>query len=158
VRGVGDGLFEPGRATTRGQAASALAVALETTGTALPSDPPDAFDDDETSPHEAAANQLAALGLVRGTGPRAFSPDAPVTRGQTAALLVRAQEGSSGEQLPPGGDRFTDDDDSLHEPAIEKAAEAGFMGGRGYRSFEPDGALPRRQLASVLVRWVDPRV
>ena len=157
VRGVGDGLFAPDRATSRAQLASAMAAAMASTGAALPADPPDAFDDDE-GPFERAIDQLAALGLVKGTGPRTFSPDAGVTRAQTATLLVHAQETASGEELPRGGDRFSDDDGSPHEQSIDKAADAGFMGATGNGTFAPDVVLPRRQLASVLVRWVDLRV
>jgi hypothetical protein len=164
VRGVGDGLFAPDRATTRAQLASSLAAALEDTGVRLPADPADAFDDDDDSPHERAVDQLAALGVVRGTGPRRFSPHAPVDRAQTATALVRAQERSSGEELPHGGDRFPDDDGSPHERAIDKANDAGWMGIAGYDAstgaalFQPGRPLPRRQLGSVLVRWVDTRV
>ena len=158
ARGTGDGRFSPNAHASRAQVAALLAAALADTGGALPEDPPDAFDDDEGSPHEHAIDQLAALGVVRGTGPRVFSPDAPVARAQLAALLVRAQEQDTGEPLPAGTDRFRDDDDSPHEPDIDKAAQARYVAGTAPDRFSPGAATTRVQLAAVVVRWVDLRV
>ena len=55
---------------------------------ALPADAPDAFADDDASPHETAINQLAALGLTDGTTATTYSPEKPVTRAQMAKFLV----------------------------------------------------------------------
>jgi hypothetical protein len=143
---------------TRAQIASMLAAALKSTGTTLPTDPFDAFDDDEGSPHELAIDQLAELGVVRGTGFRTFAPVAPVARAQVAALLVRAQEQDSGEPLPVTRDHFTDDTDSPHELQINKAADARYVAGTRPDLFSPDALATRSQLATVLVRWIDLRV
>lgn len=158
VRGTGDGRFSPGSPATRAQLAGLLAAALENTGTTLPAEPFDAFDDDEGSPHEIAIDQLAELGVVRGTAFRTFSPDAPVARAQVAALLVRAQERDSGEPLPVTRDHFTDDTDSPHELEINKAADARYVAGTRRDLFSPAATATRSQLAAVLVRWVDLRV
>ena len=158
VRGTGDGRFSPTAHASRAQVAALLAAALADTGSTLPTDPPDAFDDDEGSAHELAIDQLAALGVVRGTGTRTFSPDAPVARAQLAALLVRAQEQDTGQALPVGRDRFTDDEDSPHEADIDKAAEARYVAGTSSDQFSPTVLATRSQLAVVVVRWVDLRV
>lgn len=158
VRGTGDGRFSPGAPATRAQLASLLAAALADTGGVLPADAPDAFDDDDGSPHERAIDRLAALGVVRGTGPRTFSPGTAVSRAQVAALLVRAQEQDTGEPLPATRDHFSDDDGSAHERAIDKAADARYVAGTAPGRFSPDAAATRSQLAAVVVRWVDLRV
>jgi hypothetical protein len=157
VRGVGDGLFAPARATTRGQAASALAFALQSTGAALPADPPNAFDDDDDSTHEPAIDRLAALGLVTGVGPREYS----LTRRSPAARPPRcwsAPRKSRAGATAPRRRPLPDDGGSPHELAIDKATDAGWMGAQSHQAFAPGDALSRRQLASVLIRWVDPRV
>jgi hypothetical protein len=118
----------------------------------------DAFTDDEHSVHERAINQLAALGVLHGTSANRFSPDAPVSRAQAAALLVRAHEQDSGEPLPVTRDHFSDDEDSRHEVEINKATDARFFGATGYQQFSPDAAVTRSQVASAAVRWIDLRL
>ena len=158
VRGTGGGRFSPAAPATRAQLAGLLAAALKSTGAALPAKPFDAFDDDQGSPHELAINQLAELGVARGTEHRRFSPDAAVSREQLAALLVRAQESDTGQPLPVTRDHFTDDTDSPHELEINKAADARYVAGRSTDTFDPAGTTTRSQLASTLVRWIDLRI
>lgn len=52
---------------------------------------PDASDDffeDDTSPHEAAINRLAAQGIVSGTSAGTFDPGGVVSRAAMATLLM----------------------------------------------------------------------
>ena len=158
VKGTGEGTYSPLASMTRGQLASALAAALENTGAELAAEPFDAFDDDAGSPHELAINQLAELGVLRGTAFRTFAPGAPVTRAQVAALLVRAQERDAGAPLPVTRDHFGDDTDSRHELEINKAADARYVGGTRSDTFSPEATATRAQVAAFLVRWVDLRV
>lgn len=80
--------FCPDRTVTRAEMAAFLVRAL-----ALPSTDTDFFDDDNGSLFEADINRLAAAGITSGTGPQAFSPDAPVRREQMAAFLRRSLGG-----------------------------------------------------------------
>jgi hypothetical protein len=50
---------------------------------------PDAFGDDEGDVHEADIDALAAIGVVTGTGPGTYSPNAGLRRDQMASLLSR---------------------------------------------------------------------
>ncbi len=121
----------------------------------LPSSPPDAFVDDKSSAHELAINQLAALGVVRGTGPGIYSPSRPVTRGQMARFLANASEQVLGQALPVGPDVFEDDADSPFEEDINRIAHAGLTGGRADGLYAPGSAVTRAQMGSFLARTLD---
>lgn len=78
-----------------------------------------------------------------------FCPNKPVTRGQMAALLVRALGLIEHDQNID----FADDDDSIFETDIEKLATAGITFGCGDGTrFCPDQVVTRGQMAAFLVR------
>jgi hypothetical protein len=88
---------------------------------ALP--PGGTFVDDNGSTFESSIEAISAEGITRGCNPPAndrFCPDAPVTRGQMAAFLVRGLVLT--DRL---ADPFSDDDESIFEADIEKLAAAG---------------------------------
>ncbi|HWG95038.1 MAG TPA: S-layer homology domain-containing protein, partial [Mycobacteriales bacterium] len=155
AKGVTATAFQPDRGLDRAQAASFLARTILASGGSLPADPPNAFDDDDGSVHERAIDQLAAAGVLRGTGERTFAPTAPVTRAQLASYVVRAWAHRTGRTLPPGLDWFDDDDGSVHETAIGQAARAGFLTGTAPRVFTPSATATRGQVASALTRVLD---
>jgi cell division septation protein DedD len=150
-----NGLFWPSTALTRAQVASFLARLVTSSGGALPSSPPDAFDDDEGSVHEGAIDALAAIGVLQGKGARSYDPAALVTRGQMASYLVRVYEHRTSRTLPFGADWFSDDDGTVHELAVGKAARAGFTAGTGVRAFSPDVTATRGQVTAFLTRVLD---
>ncbi|MEX1270892.1 MAG: S-layer homology domain-containing protein, partial [Acidimicrobiia bacterium] len=78
-----------------------------------------------------------------------FCPDDTVDRAQMAAFLARALGLS-----PPSGDFFTDDDGSLHEPAINSVAAHGITVGCGSAEYCPDEVVTRGQMAALLRRAV----
>ena len=140
-------LFCPGESVTRAQMATFLARFL---GLAL--NAPDAFADDDGSVHEASINAVAAAGITAGCDPvepALYCPNDPVNRAQMATLLARALE------LPPGPDRFTDDDGSVHEASIAALAAAGITNGCDATDptrFCPISEIRRDQMAALLVR------
>ncbi len=146
--------FGPTQLLRREQMASFVARLLAALGFELPAAPPDAFADDAGSVHELRINQLAAVGVVFGNGGQ-YAPIQGVSRAQMLTFLVRAYELALGTSLPSGPDAFPDDDDSVHEPNIDKAAAAGFTGGRADGTFGPGGAVQRDQMASFLTRALD---
>ncbi|MTV24515.1 hypothetical protein FTX61_03660 [Nitriliruptoraceae bacterium ZYF776] len=88
--GKDGGRFDPAGTLTRAQTASLLVRAVSTvTGASLPPGP-DAFADDDGSPHEAAIDAAAKAGLVEGKDGRRFAPGDDVRRDQLASLLARA--------------------------------------------------------------------
>jgi hypothetical protein len=94
TRGVGNDRFDPFGAVPRWQMALFLTRTYQAAGNELPAATHQGFSDiaDETPEAQAAINQLAALGVTRGTGPGTFSPDLAVTREQMASFVARLLE------------------------------------------------------------------
>lgn len=154
--GRADGSFQPGEPVQRGQLASFLARGLAAAGVALPAEPANAYDDDDASVHELAINQLTELRVISGKGNRRFGVDDMVDRGQLATLLVRSYQKATGFGLKASADRFTDDQGTLHEETINKAATAGLVAGVGDGTrYSPRGDVRRDQAASALARLLD---
>ena len=152
ARGRTDDSYAPAEHLARDAMASFLARLLRAAGVPLPASPGDAFTDDDSSVHHFAINRLAEVGILHGLGGDAYGPDADVTRGQIATLIVNAHELVTGSSLPAGDDAFDDDDGSVHESAINKAAAAGLARGIAPRTFAPDQPASREQVASFLAR------
>jgi hypothetical protein len=94
TRGVGDDRFDPYGAVPRWQMALFLTRAFEAVGNELPAAADQGFTDIAGTTPEArtAIDQLAMLGITRGTGPATFSPDQAVTREQMASFVARLLE------------------------------------------------------------------
>ncbi|MGD2051910.1 MAG: S-layer homology domain-containing protein, partial [Acidimicrobiia bacterium] len=134
--------FCPDRPVTRGEMAAFLVRALS-----LPSTSWDSFRDDEDSIFEDAINALAAAGITNGCNPPTnthYCPDDAVTRGQMAALLVRAFDYDN----PGVGDWFSDDDTSIFEADIDRIRQAGITVGcnpPANTHYCPNNAVTREQ-------------
>lgn len=95
--------FDPTAPVTRAQTATLLRRSVEhTTDRGLPG-ARDTFVDDNELVHEASIDQLAAAGIIAGTGGFSFAPDDPVSRAAMASLLMRASAllVDDGEVSPP---------------------------------------------------------
>jgi hypothetical protein len=95
--------FDPAVEVTRGQTATLLRRALEyTTGGTLPG-ARDTFVDDNGLVHETSIDQLAAAGIIGGTGGFSVVPADPVSRAAMASLLMRSSAllVDDGEVRPP---------------------------------------------------------
>jgi WD40-like Beta Propeller Repeat len=96
---------------------------------------------------------LAHTGITKGCNPpdnSLFCPNSQLTRGEFAALMVRALKLPAGES-----NVFTDDDDSVFENEIDRLASAGITRGCNPPAndrFCPDGTVTRGQIAAFLVR------
>lgn len=151
--GLGDGTFGPEQNVTRGQLASFLARLIRDTTATLPAGT-NAFTDDNGSPFEADINALAAAGIAHGTTATTFEPNADISRAEVTALVVRGYEYVAGEQLAAAPDAFADDDGSVLEDAINKAAGQGWINGYSASVFQPDRSITRAESASVLARML----
>lgn len=115
--------------------------------------PPSGFWDVEAA-HTFSAD-VAWMGeqvITRGCNPPwrdEYCPERPVTRAEAATFLVRALE------LPPGPDRFADDDGTTHEAAIDALAAAGITRGCAPDRYCPHDSLTREQMASLLARALE---
>lgn len=154
AQGVHADRYEPRRSVDRGQMATFIARLLKSAGVALPADPPNAFDDDDTSVHADNIDRLAAIGVVAGRADGTYGATATVNRAQMATYLVRAA-GAAGVTLEAERDVFPDDDRSVHRTNIDAAAAAGLTGGRADGTYGPGLAVLRGQMASFLARLLD---
>ncbi|MGG1517414.1 Ig-like domain-containing protein [Paenibacillus oryzisoli] len=91
---------------------------------------------------------MAAKLLVDGRDAHSFAPDAPVTRAEFAALLVRALGLDDAVGSPFGDVRASD----WFAGAVGAAAQAGLIDGLGDGRFAPGDAITRQQMAVMLVR------
>ncbi|MGF1665955.1 MAG: S-layer homology domain-containing protein [Acidimicrobiia bacterium] len=122
----------------------------------------DTFGDDDGSVHETDIEAIAATGITRGCNPPSndfFCPGRPTTRAEMATFLVRAL-GVAGRVVPVDPpDRSVDDENSVHESAIDALASLGITRGcnavlpdAGYETVTtPDGPTPPPQFTTQLV-------
>jgi hypothetical protein len=88
IEGAGDGRYRPNDPVTRAQSTKIVALTLAAYQIPLPPSPPNAFTDSPAT-FRLWINQLAELGIVQGTGPTTFSPNASLTRGQMSYIVSR---------------------------------------------------------------------
>jgi Tol biopolymer transport system component len=148
--------YAPSAGVTRDAMAAFVArTILKAKPGSLPDNPADAFGDDNGSVHHKAINQLAAVGIVGGTGGGSYSPSAGVTRGQMAKFLANAVKHVLGQPLTVDRDLFSDDNSSLFQDDINRVAQAGLTGGRADGTYGPLGPVLRDQMGSFLARTLD---
>ncbi|HUF32169.1 MAG TPA: S-layer homology domain-containing protein [Acidimicrobiales bacterium] len=153
--GVAPGRYEPGGEVRRDQMASFVARTLEAVGVALPPPSDQGFSDIRGNAHEDRINQLAAIGVVRGTSDTTYSPAATVRRDQMASFIVRSVEHATGEPMASSGSHFADTRGNTHEEAIDKVAEARIAAGTTATTYSPSLPARRDQMASFLARTLD---
>ena len=154
--------YDPALDVTRGQMASFLARLAVDGGLQLPANPPDAFEDDDTSVHETSINELAELGVIEGTGDRdddgrdEYRPNARIRRDQMATFIARIHERATSALPADPPDAFEDDDGNLHEASINALAELGVIAGigdtddDGRQEYGPRRNVPRGQMATFI--------
>lgn len=165
VRGHADQTYRPGQVVDR----ASVAVHVGRTAEYLTFEA--VFDDNALPPFrdvdEITREQffyvqgLYNRAVVQGVGQDTYAPTRPVSRGQSAALLQRlhalVQDQALQDppaDLPAGEDYYSDDDESLHEQAINAVTAAGVTQGTGAGTFAPAEGLSRAQLALVLARYL----
>ncbi|MDX2343685.1 MAG: S-layer homology domain-containing protein, partial [Acidimicrobiia bacterium] len=111
------------------------------------------FWDDDNSLFEADIEALAAAGVTNGCNPptnNRYCPDANLTRGEMAAMLVRALNLTA-----TNGTNFTDDNDSIFEADIERLSAAGITKGCNpptNNRYCPHSRVTRGEMAAFLTR------
>ncbi len=156
MRGRGDGTFDPSSEVTRAQVASVLAAVVERLQPGLADPPPAGFIDvTDTNVHAHGIDRLADLGIVTGREDGRFLPDAPVTRGQLAALLVRTYQLTVGGDVTPSRTWFDDIEGTTHAASISRARDLGLVRGVSRLSFAPEVGARRDQVASLFAAQLD---
>jgi hypothetical protein len=146
---------------SRAAMASFLARTLLVGGVQLP--PPSLepfYDVPQGSEHEQAIQRLRAAGIVNGRGPATYAPAEPVSRGQTAALLLRAAafaRGVDAASLERATSPFTDAA-GTHAAAIGGAHALGLVRGVTSTQYAPAATTTRAQMTSLLVRVLESEV
>lgn len=138
--GCSNDLYCPYALVTRAEMATFLVRAFD-----LPASSRDAFSDDGSSGHHASINALAAAGVTNGCQPGRYCPNSTVTRGELATFIMRALA-----LQPTSRDYFSDDNGSVHEPAINAVAAAGISTGCSSGRFCPTQSVTREQMAGFL--------
>lgn len=150
--------YNPTGLVSRAQMALFIKRLFVETGGSLPASPADAFTDDEflSAENELAVNQLAAVGVVGGTGPGTYNPTGQVSRAQMARFLVEGYQKRTGKTVTASKDYFTDDAQTGGlQDYINRAADAGFAGGTGPGTYNPTGQVSRAQMSLFLARVLD---
>ncbi|AFH62935.2 choice-of-anchor I family protein [Paenibacillus caseinilyticus] len=94
---------------------------------------------------------LAARGIVNGTLPQMFSPQAPVTRADLAVMLARMAGAGQGTAQ---GTSFADvPADAYYAAAVQWAVDTGITDGVRETEFAPQAPVTREQMAAMLVRY-----
>ncbi|MEO2788207.1 S-layer homology domain-containing protein, partial [Flavonifractor plautii] len=110
----------------------------------------------ETSPfHDVASDAwyatavatMEAMGIVEGRAPAVFDPDAPITRGEFAAIAARFDSAPY-----DGADRFTDIGGHWAAEYINQAAVKGWVEGQPDGSFAPDRSISRAEAMTLVNR------
>ncbi len=147
-----DRYYRPADIVDRAEMATFLANLLRAGGRNRPSDLPNAFPDDDASPHRANIDWLARLGIVRGRSDGTYGPDEPVTRAQLASFVNRVIAELTGSPLRSSIDWFADDQGSVHERSINGLAGEGIVTGIGPDVYMPAGIATHGQMAGFLAR------
>lgn len=107
------------------------------------------FDDltgDNTHPHQAAIEGLAARGIIDGKGGGKFDPEANMSRAEFAAIVDKALG-----LVPAATSAFSDvPKDKWYAPYVGTAYTYDIINGKGETTFDPDGIITRQE-ASIMV-------
>ncbi len=155
--------FAPDQPITRSQMALFLVRAAAPAGIDIPPPSDRGFQDiqDLTAPIQDAINQLAVLGITRGTSPTTFHPGSPIDRRQMALFLYRFLQlaptgpgGADASQLTPDDNVFTDlgGQPEAVLDAVKVIYEMGVTFGATPTTFSPRTLLTRGQMALFVTR------
>jgi trimeric autotransporter adhesin len=143
MQGTGKG-FEPESKMTRAQAAQLFTNIFGIADENLTEDFSDVSEKDWF--HDAVAAVLEHE-IMNGMGNGKFAPEANLTRGQMAAIVVRAYELEDHE----GSEHdFSDIDGHMFEKEIAILADLGLIDGVGAGKFAPDAEVTRAQMAQFI--------
>ena len=149
--------FSPGDPVARWQMALFLIRQAEVHGVDLPVPVDHGFTDLVSYDRQTrdAINQLASLGITKGTGPNTFTPGDPISRWEMALFLVRFLA-VIGVPVPDAvsSTGFTDmgsfDVETI--AAVNQLVQQGVAAGTSAATFDPDDDVVRWQMALFLTR------
>lgn len=154
--------FSPNEPISRWQMALFLTRAAGPAGITLPTPTDQGFLDLDVRQYiQDAINQIAALGISRGTSPTTFHPHAPTDRRQMALFLYRflllAPQGPGGADaaLVTPDDTVFEDMDGQSDSVLKAVGvmyEMGVTQGKTATTFAPHALVTRAQMALFVTR------
>ena len=158
VRGRGTNAFDPKQPITRAEFAEFIARGLGLRGDrASASSYRDAMSSPTASSYIGA---VSALGIVKGNS-SGFQPNAPVSRQEMAAMMVRAVEASEVKVILPQPNssylsKFKDKNkiSSWAQPFAAKAVFMGIVSGQKADAFGPSGQATRAEAVIMVKRML----
>ena len=144
MEGYPDETFKPDGAITRAEVSQVLSRRLDAPARKAAVSFPDV---DSGAWYAKAVNELAGLGYLKGDSNGNFRPDAPITRAEMAALLVRFAEPVG--EFEPAADFVDVPATHWAYDAIAKAASYGWVNGVGEGRFSPDRPITRAEAAKL---------
>ena len=172
TKGTSEGVYSPSASVTRLQMALFLARAAGPAGIELlePAEDQGFTDIDGLSTEiQDAINQIAEVGIIKGTSDTAFSPDGMVSRADMAvfldAFVKEAPIGPGGlggeisdhDDIGPLDDAFDDVGGVSFGAygAIRRVYELGIAKGTSESMFSPNALVTRGQMAAFITRALD---
>ena len=144
--GIDVNIFSPNTSCTRAQMVTFL---WRAGGSPAPKSTATPFKDiDPSAYYYNAVLWAVEKGITSGTGTDTFSPNAPVTRGQTVTFLHRAAGAPAA-----GNSEFNDvSGDAYYAKAVAWADENNITSGTGNGKFSPDINCRRAEIVTLLYR------
>ncbi len=159
IPGSTDSTFAPTELIPRSDMALFMIKAAEVLGVSLPEPADHGFEDigHLSQAEQDAINQMAILGLTKGTGPGEYSPARTVDRWQMAIFLVRLHT-AAGYEPPTPVDVFTDLDGMIDEAvrSIHQLFQMEVTVGCAVdpARYCPANQVSRQEMASFLARLI----
>ncbi|WP_256718280.1 cadherin-like beta sandwich domain-containing protein [Paenibacillus borealis] len=148
INGFTDGTFKPNHSITRAEMAAILARNLGYDASAAPAAAtyPDVKDSHWA---KGAIQFVKEAGLMQGNDKGLFLPDAPISRGEIAAVASRYKKLDT-TAIASG--RFKDTASHWAAREIEAASKAGILNGYEDGTYRPTGSLTRAEAVKVVNR------
>jgi hypothetical protein len=110
---------------------------------------PQTFADVENHWAKDTVNDMGSRLIINGVNETKFNPNADITRGEFAAIIVRGL----GLKLGEGKTAFADvAANSWYAGAVEAASEYGLITGFEDGSFQPDASITREQATNIIAK------
>lgn len=97
----------------------------------------------------AGIDYCVANGLMYGVSKTAFAPGTPTSRAMIVCILWR----QAGSPTPKQENPFTDMRQKWYRDAVAWAAETGVVFGKDAKTFDPDAAITRQDMAAIFYRY-----
>jgi len=154
MRGTTTTTLSPDDTATREQAAVLIQRIMAVSGGMCASRVPPWSDLASTSFAIGEISCLYGSGLINGTTATTFSPSAPVTRAETAALVARLYRYLSTNTCPTTPPPFTDTTGHWAADDIACVYGLGIDTGTTATTFSPDDMVTRSDMATILARTI----